>query len=148
MTETTRINLANYDGPKLQALMKSWGEPAFRARQLLQWIHQKGTTDFSQMTNVSRALRQRLIDETTIQWPEVVIESPSKDGTIKWLMRLEDGVSVETVYIPEPKRATLCVSSQVGCALNCSFCSTGKQGFSRNLSTAEIIGSIAYPSSA
>lgn len=117
-------------------------EKPFRAQQLTKWIHQMGVTDFEQMTNLSKALREKLKETATITLPEVIIDQASQDGTHKWLLRLEDGNCVETVFIPEQNRGTLCVSSQVGCVLNCSFCSTAKQGFSRNLSVAEIIAQV------
>ena len=118
------------------------GEKPYRAQQLMQWIHQGGLSDFSTMTNLSKAFRERLIQIAEIRLPEVVSCQKSSDGTHKWLLKLDCGNCIETVYIPEETRGTLCVSSQVGCALNCSFCSTAKQGFNRNLSTAEIIGQV------
>lgn len=118
------------------------GEKPFRAQQVMQWIHQAGFSDFSQMTNLGKALRERLSACAEIRLPEIVSCQKSNDGTHKWLLRLECNNCIETVFIPEKNRGTLCVSSQVGCALNCSFCSTAKQGFNRNLSTAEIIGQV------
>lgn len=122
--------------------MLAWKEPRFRVNQLIQWIHQRFVTDINEMSDLSKAFRLKLSQETTITTPEVITEKIATDGTRKWLMRLEDGNAIETVFIPEKTRGTLCVSSQVGCALNCSFCSTGKEGFNRNLSLAEIIGQV------
>ncbi|MGB0514999.1 MAG: 23S rRNA (adenine(2503)-C(2))-methyltransferase RlmN, partial [Wenzhouxiangellaceae bacterium] len=118
------------------------GEKPFRARQLLQWIHQRGVTDFALMTDLSRKLRETLDAVAEIRPPDVRDEQRSDDGTIKWAVALPGGSAVETVFIPETDRATLCISSQVGCMLNCTFCSTATQGFSRNLSSAEIIGQV------
>lgn len=126
----------------MESLFIEWGERPYRATQLLQWIHQYGVVDIDAMTNLSKVLRARLQQTTQITLPEIAHEQCSHDGTRKWIMRLADGNCIETVFIPETKRGTLCVSSQVGCALNCSFCSTGHQGFSRNLTTAEIIGQV------
>lgn len=118
------------------------GEKPFRAQQVMQWVHQVGVCDFSKMTNLGKSLQAKLIDVADIRVPDIISCQESADGTHKWLMKLECGNAVETVYIPEARRGTLCVSSQVGCALNCSFCSTAKQGFNRNLTTAEIIGQV------
>jgi 23S rRNA (adenine2503-C2)-methyltransferase len=109
---------------------------------VLQWIHQKGVADFQQMTSLSQALRSRLENCAAVEAPEIVVDALSDDGTRKWVLRLHDGNHIEAVYIPEDDRGTLCVSSQVGCALDCSFCSTGRQGFNRNLTTAEIIAQV------
>jgi 23S rRNA (adenine2503-C2)-methyltransferase len=136
------VNLLNYDEIKLRSLMKNWGEQPFRSQQLLQWIHQYGITDFDAMTNLSKAFREKLKADACIEMPEIAFHHTSKDGTQKWVLRLHDGNSIETVLIPEPDRATLCVSSQVGCSLNCSFCATGHQGFNRHLTTAEIIAQV------
>ena len=119
------------------------GEKGFRAQQILQWVHQRGITRFDEMTNLSKVLREQLSACATIAFPKIIHEQRSSDGTIKWLIQLADGFnSVETVYIPEDNRGTLCISSQVGCTLDCKFCSTAKQGFNRNLSTAEIISQL------
>ncbi|RKZ96380.1 MAG: bifunctional tRNA (adenosine(37)-C2)-methyltransferase TrmG/ribosomal RNA large subunit methyltransferase RlmN, partial [Gammaproteobacteria bacterium] len=126
----------------MKAFFTEIGEKPFRAVQVLKWIHQFGVDDFAQMTNVSQALRNKLADIAQIKAPEIIMEQKASDGTIKWLMRLDGGNSIETVYIPEDNRGTLCVSSQVGCALDCGFCSTAKQGFNRNLSSAEIIAQL------
>lgn len=139
-----KLNLLDMNFAKMREFMTTLGEKPYRAQQLMQWIHQFGVSNFSDMTNVGRALRERLDEMAEIRLPELVSSQQSKDGTRKWLLRLSCGNSIETVFIPEKKRGTLCVSSQVGCALNCSFCSTAKQGFNRNLSTAEIIGQVWF----
>ncbi|MGB0459197.1 MAG: 23S rRNA (adenine(2503)-C(2))-methyltransferase RlmN, partial [Porticoccaceae bacterium] len=118
------------------------GEKRFRATQMVKWIHQMGEQDFDQMTNLSKSLREKLHQTAEIRLPEVVSCQDSSDGTRKWLIKVEGGSCIEMVYIPEKDRGTLCVSSQIGCALDCSFCATGKQGFNRDLSTAEIIGQL------
>lgn len=142
MHETQKINLLNLSHQAMEDFVLALGEPSYRAQQLLQWVHQRGTTDFNQMTNLSKSLRQQLTEQTEVRPLTLALEQVSFDGTYKWLFRLHDGNAIETVFIPEPNRGTLCVSSQVGCALNCSFCSTGKEGFNRNLSLAEIIGQV------
>ena len=143
MSETAaKTNLLGMSREGLEKYFAALGEKPFRARQLLQWIYQRGVTDFAQMTDLSRDLRARLLERATIAEPRVLSEQCSADGTIKWLMSLPGGNAVETVFIPEADRATLCISSQVGCMLNCTFCSTATQGFSRNLSAAEIIGQV------
>ena len=139
---TKKINLLDFNYQQMRQFVSSIGEKPFRAQQLMQWIHQVGLSDFSDMNNLGKVLRERLSEIATIELPEIVGCQKSSDGTHKWLLKLSCGNSIEAVYIPEAKRGTLCVSSQVGCALNCSFCSTGKQGFNRNLSTAEIIGQV------
>jgi 23S rRNA (adenine2503-C2)-methyltransferase len=121
---------------------ESIGEKKFRATQVMKWIHQLGVTDFQQMNNLSKDLRNRLSETSCIQNLQVAKDLISKDGTRKWLLQLQDGNNIETVFIPEDDRGTLCVSSQVGCALDCSFCSTGRQGFNRNLNAAEIISQV------
>jgi len=139
---TSPINILDFDQAALRAFFESLGERPFRADQVLKWIYHQGVTDFSQMTNLGLELRQRLQELARIEPPRILSERISVDGTTKWLMGFGGGNAVETVFIPEPSRGTLCISSQVGCALNCSFCSTGAQGFSRNLTTAEIIGQV------
>jgi 23S rRNA (adenine2503-C2)-methyltransferase len=143
MSETPSINLLNLDRPAMQRFFESIGEKPFRARQVMQWIHQRGITDFDLMTDLSKDLRQRLNELARVSLPRVSLDQKSKDGTRKWLLHV-DGVenAIECVLIPEDNRMTLCISSQVGCTLNCSFCSTAKQGFNRNLTTAEIIGQL------
>jgi len=139
---TDKINLLDLNRADMEAFFLDMGEKAFRATQVLKWLHQYGVTDFGEMTNLGKALRARLAERAEIRAPEVLVDQASADGTHKWLLRLDSGNSVETVFIPERGRGTLCVSSQVGCALACSFCSTGRQGFNRNLSVAEIIGQV------
>jgi len=138
----TKANLLNFNRQDMMHFFTELGEKGFRGTQVLQWIHQYGVQDIVEMTNLSKTLRERLINETEIKLPEVVFDKVASDGTRKWLLRLADGNSIETVFIPEDDRGTLCVSSQVGCALNCSFCSTAQQGFNRNLTVAEIIGQV------
>lgn len=140
--ELAKVNLLGLDLPGLVQFFIGIGEKSFRAQQVFKWIHQRGLTDFSEMTDLSKALRERLPDLSEIKAPEIAQEYCSEDGTRKWLIRLEGGNFIETVFIPERTRGTLCVSSQVGCALNCSFCSTATQGFNRNLTTAEVIGQV------
>jgi 23S rRNA (adenine2503-C2)-methyltransferase len=141
-SSTEKTNVFDLDRPGLAALLRDLGEQAFRATQIVKWVHQHGVTDFEQMTNLGKSLRQRLADHMSFELPEVATEQISHDGTRKWMLRVAGGQAIETVYIPEAERGTLCVSSQVGCPLECSFCATGKQGFSRNLGTAEIIGQL------
>ena len=138
----TRINLMDLDEIRMREFFESIGEKPFRAQQVLKWIYHQGVTDFEQMTNLSIDLRQELSRVAEIEPPRILAEQLSVDGTTKWLMGFGGGNAVETVFIPEPNRGTLCISSQVGCSLNCTFCSTGAQGFNRNLSTAEIIGQV------
>lgn len=138
----TRINLLDLDQAGLRDFFLSIGEKTFRAEQILKWVYHQGVTDFAEMTNLGLALRQRLQQIAVIEPPQILSSQTSVDGTTKWLMGFGGGNAVETVFIPEPNRGTLCISSQVGCALNCSFCSTGAQGFSRNLSAGEIIGQV------
>ncbi|ANG64077.1 23S rRNA (adenine(2503)-C(2))-methyltransferase [Marinobacterium aestuarii] len=143
MTESiTKTNLLGLSPAKLEAFFAELGEKRFRATQVLKWIHQLGAESFDEMTNISKALREKLNAVAEIRPPEVVSQDISKDGTRKWVIRVEGGSCVETVLIPEGTRRTLCISSQVGCSLNCSFCSTGKQGFNRNLTAAEVIGQV------
>lgn len=137
-----KINLPNFDRQGMEAFFAGLGEKAFRATQVLQWVHQRGVDDFAAMTNLSKDLRTRLQETAEVRLPELVMEQDSRDGTRKWLLRLDSGNCIETVFIPETDRGTLCVSSQVGCSLNCTFCSTAQQGFNRNLTTAEIIGQL------
>ncbi len=137
-----RTNLLGMPRRALESFFVELGEKPFRAAQVLKWIHQFGATDFAPMTNISKALRGRLQEVAEIRAPEIVMRQHSRDGTRKWLLRVDGDNSVEMVFIPEKGRGTLCVSSQVGCALDCSFCSTARQGFNRNLSAAEIIGQL------
>lgn len=135
-------NFFNFDLPSLSYFLESLGEQRFRAAQLLQWVYQKNITDLQQMSNLGQRLREVLSQHLSWELPTIVRENVSSDGTVKWLLQVTGGSFIETVYIPEAKRGTLCISSQAGCVLNCSFCSTGKQGFNKNLSTAEIIGQV------
>src|SRR3990167_3826586 len=137
-----KINLLGLDRKSMQEFFVSIGEKPYRADQILKWIHFNGLTDFQLMTNISKDLRNKLAEVAEVVMPEVLYEKAAVDGTYKWLLKLADGNCIETVYIPEKTRGTLCISSQVGCILNCDFCSTGKQGFSRNLTTAEIIAQL------
>jgi len=142
MTDTSKTNLLGMTPVQLADYFKEIGEKPFRATQVLKWIHQQGAESFDEMTNISKSLREKLNTQAELRGPEVVSQDTSRDGTRKWVIRVDGGSCVETVLIPEGDRGTLCVSSQVGCSLNCSFCSTGKQGFNRNLSAAEIIGQV------
>jgi 23S rRNA (adenine2503-C2)-methyltransferase len=139
---TDKVNLLDFDQPKLAAFFAELGEKPFRARQLMRWMHHFGVSDFGQMTDVARSLREKLAQVAEIRPPQVRVEQISEDGTRKWLVDVGAGNGVETVFIPEDDRGTLCVSSQVGCALECTFCSTGRQGFNRNLTVSEIIGQL------
>lgn len=136
------VNLLDFDVEGLTAWFAERGEKPFRARQVSRWIHRFGVDDVGQMTDVAKTLRAKLANEAEICGPQPLRDSTADDGTRKWLLDVGNGNAVETVFIPEANRGTLCISSQVGCALECSFCSTGKQGFNRNLSTAEIIGQL------
>jgi 23S rRNA (adenine2503-C2)-methyltransferase len=141
MTAAT-VNLLDLDAAGLVAYCDSLGEKPFRAKQLQRWIHQFGVDDFDGMTDLAKSLREKLKGRASLDMPSIVRDHVSTDGTRKWLIDVGNSNAVETVYIPEENRGTLCVSSQAGCAVNCRFCSTGKQGFSRNLSTGEIIGQL------
>ena len=140
--QINRVNLLDMSWSSLRQWVKDLGEPSFRADQLVQWVHQHRCLDFDCMTNLSKGFRKKLHEHAVLSLPELVNEAISNDGTRKWLCRLDDANLVETVFIPDGKRGTLCVSSQVGCGLNCSFCATGKEGFNRNLSLSEIIGQL------
>ncbi|MEM1092173.1 MAG: 23S rRNA (adenine(2503)-C(2))-methyltransferase RlmN [Pseudomonadota bacterium] len=135
-------NLLDFDLPMLEQELASLGEKPFRARQILKWVYHQHVHDFSEMSNISLKLRRELSSRYTIALPQIMTQQTSQDGTRKWLLALSGGNAVEVVYIPEPNRGTLCISSQVGCMLNCTFCSTATQGFSRNLSTGEIVGQV------
>lgn len=136
------VNLLDFDQPKLAEFFTELGEKPFRAKQMMRWMHHFGEADFAVMSDIAKPLREKLGEIATIAAPMVKIEQISEDGTRKWLIDAGTGNGVETVFIPEEGRGTLCVSSQVGCALECTFCSTGRQGFNRNLSVAEIIGQL------
>ncbi len=136
------VNLLDYDSAGLVRFCEEIGEKPYRAKQLLRWIHQFGKSDFAEMSDLAKLFREKLHSLATIRSPEVMSDYTAQDGTRKWLLATGQGNAVEMVYIPEVARNTLCISSQVGCALNCSFCATGKQGFNRNLTVAEIIGQL------
>lgn len=136
------INLLNFDRQGMTDFFVELGEKSFRATQMLKWIYQFGVSDFEEMTNLSKSMREKLSAIAKISVPDIIEQQESDDGTIKWLFSLENGNAIETVFIPDGDRGTLCVSSQIGCALECSFCSTAQQGFNRNLSTAEVIGQV------
>jgi len=140
--KSSKINLLNFDHKGLREYFASIGEKPFRADQIMKWIYHFGYSDFEQMTNINRKLREKLQRNCEIKAPEISEKQVSEDGTIKYALVLEGGQEVETVWIPENDRATLCVSSQVGCALECTFCATAQQGFNRNLSMSEIIGQV------
>ncbi|HSH72727.1 MAG TPA: 23S rRNA (adenine(2503)-C(2))-methyltransferase RlmN [Methylophilaceae bacterium] len=136
------INLLNLNQAQLADYFVSLGEKPFRAKQLMRWMHHFGVIDFEQMTDIAKVLREKLVQQAIIMPPVVQLEQISEDGTRKWLVDSGNGNGVETVFIPEDERGTLCISSQVGCALECTFCSTGRQGFNRNLTVSEIIGQL------
>lgn len=142
VAETEKTNLTGMPQAALEQFFSVLGEKPYRARQLQKWIYQRGVTDFTAMTDFSKSLRDELGQRATIEFPRVISKHESIDGTIKWLIASGSGQAVETVFIPEPGRGTLCISSQVGCALDCAFCATGAQGFNRNLTAAEIIGQV------
>jgi 23S rRNA (adenine2503-C2)-methyltransferase len=137
-----KINLMGLSRLQMEQFFLDLGEKKFRAHQILKWIHHAGITQIEEMSNLGKALRGKLMEVAEVRPPEIVSQQDSRDGTRKWAIRVEGGGLVEAVLIPAGNRATLCVSSQVGCALDCSFCSTGKQGFQRDLSAAEIIGQV------
>jgi 23S rRNA (adenine2503-C2)-methyltransferase len=139
---TTLTNLLDLDPAQLIAYCGELGEKPFRAKQLQRWIHQFGASDFEAMTDLAKSLRDKLATRAVIAAPAVISDHTSSDGTRKWLIDVGQGNAVETVFIPEENRGTLCISTQAGCAVNCRFCSTGKQGFNRNLSVGEIIGQL------
>ena len=137
-----RVNLLGLSLRQMEQFFVDIGEKKFRAQQVLKWIHHAGVADIGEMSNLGKALREKLLAIAEVRPPEIVSQHDSSDGTRKWIIRVDGGGLIETVLIPESGRATLCVSSQVGCSLDCSFCSTGKQGFQRDLSAAEIIGQV------
>ncbi len=148
LTRSGRVNLLGLDEAGLHGLLQELDEKPFRSKQLRQWLHQRRVFDFDAMTDLAKGFRGKLADLSELRVPQAVFDRESADGTRKWLLALESGQAVETVYIPERGRGTLCVSSQVGCALDCGFCSTGKQGFNRNLTAAEIIGQLHFATQA
>ena len=138
----SRVNLLDFTLPQLTEWLAAQGEKPFRARQVFQWIHQRGACDFDAMTDLAKALREKLKAVAEVRAPAILSEHRSADGTVKWLFDVGIGNGIETVFIPEDDRGTLCVSSQVGCALDCKFCSTGRQGFNRDLAVGEIVGQL------
>jgi len=138
----SKVNLLGLSRAKMEQFLVDIGEKPFRAQQILKWLHHAGVADFEAMTNIGKSLRAKLQQVAEIRPPEIVSQKDSADGTRKWAIRVDGGNLVETVLIPDGQRGTLCVSSQVGCSLDCSFCSTGKQGFQRDLTAAEIIGQV------
>jgi 23S rRNA (adenine2503-C2)-methyltransferase len=139
---TARTNLLGLPRPALQALVAQLGSQPFRARQLMNWIYKRGAGSFADMTDLAKELRARLAATAEVRAPDIVAVRHSADGTCKWLLKADASQAYEMVFIPEPDRGTLCISSQVGCALDCSFCATAQQGFNRNLTTAEIVGQV------
>jgi 23S rRNA (adenine2503-C2)-methyltransferase len=137
-----RINLLEFTLPQLTEWFAAQGEKPFRAKQVFRWIHQRGVAEFAQMTDLAKSLREKLEATAEVRAPAILSEHKSADGTVKWLFDVNVGNGIETVFIPEDNRGTLCVSSQVGCALDCKFCSTGRQGFNRDLTVAEIVGQV------
>lgn len=139
---TDKTNLLGMTLPRLQEFFRALGEKPFRAVQVIKWIHQRGVLDFDGMTDISKSLREKLRDCAEVRPPQIINEFISSDGSRKWIVAVESGSRVEAVFIPEGSRGTLCISSQAGCSLDCSFCATGKQGFDSNLTVAEIIGQL------
>ena len=144
MTNKPRTNLLNLDGDRLASFIAGLNEKPFRAKQLMRWIHQRGVSDIHQMSDLAKSFRTQLEDLVEIKSLPVISDQTASDGTRKWLLDVGEGNAVEMVFIPEEDRGTLCISSQAGCAVNCRFCSTGKQGFSRNLTVSEIIGQLWF----
>ncbi len=141
---TEKVNLLNFDGQGLKTFCEQLGEKPFRATQLERWIHRRGASDFNEMTDLAKSFRAKLGEIAEIKAPKVLRDKTAFDGTRKWLLDVGVGNAIEMVFIPEENRGTLCISSQAGCAMNCLFCSTGHQGFNRNLQTSEIIGQLWY----
>lgn len=148
MSDRMNVNLLDFDAKALAGFCAEIGEKPFRARQLLRWIHRSGEGNFSAMSDLAKALRNKLSVTAVVEAPRVISDHTAADGTRKWLLEVGSGNGIETVFIPETARGTLCVSSQVGCALACTFCSTGRQGFNRNLTVAEIIGQLWWANKA
>jgi 23S rRNA (adenine2503-C2)-methyltransferase len=137
-----KTNLLGLDAAGLGGFFAGLGEKPFRARQLLRWIHQRREGDFARMSDLAKGLRDKLAAAASVEAPAIVGDTTAQDGTRKWLVKVDGANAVEAVFIPETRRGTLCISSQAGCVLDCAFCSTGKQGFNRNLTTAEIVGQL------
>ncbi|HEX5488452.1 MAG TPA: 23S rRNA (adenine(2503)-C(2))-methyltransferase RlmN [Rhodanobacteraceae bacterium] len=144
MADLARANLLDFDREGLRNFFAELGEKPWRADQVMKWIYHRLESDFGAMTDLGKSLRGKLPEVAVIAPPKALLDKASSDGTRKWLLGMDSGNAVETVHIPEPTRGTLCVSSQIGCGLNCSFCSTGTQGFNRNLAASEIIGQVWY----
>ena len=142
MADTARANLLDFDRDGLRDFFAGLGEKSYRADQVMKWIYHRLESDFGAMTDLGKSLREKLPEVAVVNPPKALLDKASSDGTRKWLLGMDAGNAVETVYIPEPTRGTLCVSSQIGCGLNCRFCSTGTQGFNRNLAASEIIGQV------
>lgn len=142
MNEAVQTNLLGLPRPELEAFVAELGSKPFRARQLMNWVYKRGEGSFADMTDLAKEFRARLAERAVIRTPEIVTVHRSSDDTVKWVLRADSSQAFEMVYIPEPDRGTLCISSQVGCALDCAFCSTAQQGFNRNLTTAEIVGQV------
>jgi len=140
--DTTATNLLGLPRPALEAFVAELGGKPFRARQLMNWVYKRGESSFERMTDLAKDFRAQLARRSSVTPPQIITAQQSADGTRKWLLRADASQAFEMVFIPEPQRGTLCISSQVGCALDCSFCSTAQQGFNRNLSTAEIVGQV------
>jgi 23S rRNA (adenine2503-C2)-methyltransferase len=137
-----KANLLGFDATGLERFFEAQGEKPFRARQVLRWLPQRHEGDFARMSDLAKVLREKLVATSTVEAPQIIGDTTAADGTRKWLLKVDGANAVEAVFIPETSRGTLCVSSQAGCVLDCAFCSTGKQGFNRNLATAEIIGQL------
>jgi len=144
VTQIPRTNLLDLDGDKLVQFIANLNEKPFRAQQLMRWVHQRGVSDLHAMSDLAKSFREQLYDTVEIKSLPVISDQTASDGTRKWLLDVGEGNAVEMVYIPEDERGTLCISTQAGCAVNCQFCSTGKQGFARNLTVGEIIGQLWY----
>ena len=142
MADTARANLLDFDRDGMRGFFADLGEKPYRADQVMKWIYHRLESDFGAMTDLGKSLREKLPEVARVAPPHALLDKVSSDGTRKWLLGMDAGNAVETVYIPEPTRGTLCVSSQIGCGLNCRFCSTGAQGFNRNLAASEIIGQV------
>ena len=142
LTQTDKKNLLGLPQSDLEAHFVAMGQKPFHARQFMRWVYQRGVTDFDKMTDLAKSLRAGLEETAVLDLPQVLSQHDSIDGTVKWLFASGSGQAVEAVFIPQRERGTLCISSQVGCALDCAFCATGAQGFNRNLSAAEIVGQV------
>jgi 23S rRNA (adenine2503-C2)-methyltransferase len=142
MSTSDKLNIFNMDPQDLENFFIALGERSFRAVQIMKWIYHKHVIDFGTMSNISKLLQEQLAKFSELRLPEIVSERVSEDGCHKWLIRIDNGNCIETVFIPEIDRGTLCISSQIGCPIDCSFCATARQGFNRNLTTAEIIGQV------